>query len=215
MTQTHQTVIAQMEQSMHASDYIINLVLSVILIVGVYQFYFWCQRNHARKPREFRLPIDDSIPYWPRWVWIYSCLYYPIIVYINFVMASPRQFNHVAMSFMVLLMMQMVFFVFFPVTVPEQWRDINQRRGRSERFLAFVQKYDGRSNSFPSMHTSVATLTALHLYSNTGPVAMAFPALIALSCLFTKQHYVLDLPAGALLGGLAFWIYQFTYSATF
>jgi membrane-associated phospholipid phosphatase len=200
---------------MQPSDYFVNIVLSVILIVGVYQFYFWCQRNHIAQPRELKLPLDDNIPYWPRWVWIYSCLYYPIIIYINFVMESPRQFVHVAMSFMVLLMMQMVFFVFLPVMVPEEWRVINQRRGHSERFLAFVQRFDARSNSFPSMHTSVATLTALHLYPHTGPAIVLFPVLIALSCLFTKQHYVLDLPAGAALGGVAFWIYRFTYGSPF
>jgi len=200
---------------MKPSDYVVDLVLSVILIVGVYQFYFWCQRQSVARPREFRLPIDDAIPYWPRWVWIYSCLYYPIIVYINFVMDSPRQFTHVAMSFMVLLMMQMLFFVFMPVNVPEEWRVINQRRGRSERFLAFVQSFDARSNSFPSMHTSVATLTALHLYSHAGPWVIAFPVLIGLSCLFTKQHYVIDLPAGAGLGWLAFWVYRVTYTSSF
>jgi hypothetical protein len=27
-----------------------------------------------------------------------------------------------------------------------------------------------------------------------------------LSCLFTKQHYLIDLPAGAGLGALMFWI---------
>ena len=61
------------------------------------------------------------------------------------------------------------------------------------------------------MHTSVATLTALHLYPAFGPVVIAFPALIALSCLFTKQHYVVDLPAGALLGWFAFELYQIIY----
>src|SRR6185503_14426815 len=60
----------------------------------------------------------------------------------------------------------------------------NTGRGRSERFLAFVQTFDARSNSFPSMHTSVAMLTALHLYSSLGPVVFVFPALIALSCLY-------------------------------
>lgn len=196
---------------MQPTDYFINLVLSVILIVGVYQFYFWCQRNYLTEPRQLKLPVDEMIPYQPRWVWIYSFLYYPIIVYINFVMETPRQFLHVAMSFMVLLALQMMFFVFFPVATPEAWRKNNQRRGYSERFLAFVQKFDDRSNSFPSMHTSVATLTALHLLPHTGPVALAFPVLIALSCLFTKQHYVLDLPAGALLGGVVFALYQVTY----
>src|SRR5204862_7937874 len=105
--------------AMKPLDYLINLVLSVILIVGVYQFYFWCQRNYRARPRQLKLPLDEMIPYQPRWVWIYSGLYYPVIVYINFVMESPRQFLHVAMSYIVLLAAQMLFFVFFPVTTPE------------------------------------------------------------------------------------------------
>jgi membrane-associated phospholipid phosphatase len=192
-------------------DYTINLILSVILIVGVYQFYFWCQRHQLTTPRELKLPVDDWIPYWPGWVWIYSCLYYPVIVYINFVMESPRQFLHVAMSFMVLLGLQIPFFVLFPVATPEHWRSHNRQRDWSERFLAFVQSFDQRVNSFPSMHTSVATLTALHLYACTGPWVFVFPVLIALSCLFTKQHYLIDLPAGAGLGWVAYKIYELLY----
>ena len=196
---------------MQSIDRLAQLVVSAFLIVGVYQFYFWCQRNYVASPREFRLPIDDRIPYRPRWVWIYSFLYYPVIVAINWTVTSPRQFLYVAISYMLLLASQMIFFIFLPVTTPAEWRTAVTGRGRSERFLAFVQSFDGRSNSFPSMHTSVATLTALHLYPSFGPVVIAFPALIALSCLFTKQHYVVDLPAGALLGWVAFELYQIIY----
>lgn len=181
-------------------DRTIQLLLSVVLIIGIYQFYFWCQRNPVGAPRQLRLPVDDWIPYSPRWVWIYSCLYYPVIVYINFVIESPRQFLYIATSFLLLLVFQMAFFVLFPVATPVEWRAVNQRRSRSERFLAFVQRFDASSNSFPSMHTSVAMLTALHLQPHLGTWAFCFPLLIALSCLFTKQHYVVDLPAGATLG---------------
>jgi membrane-associated phospholipid phosphatase len=196
---------------MQPIDRIVQLVISAFLIVGVYQFYFWCQRNHVTPPREFRLPIDDRIPYRPRWVWIYSFLYYPVIVAINWTVTSPRQFLYVAISYMLLLGFQMLFFVFLPVATPAEWRTCTTGRGRSERFLAFVQNYDARSNSFPSMHTSVATLTALHLYAAFGPMVVAFPVLIGLSCLFTKQHYIVDLPAGALLGWLVFKLFQMIY----
>lgn len=192
---------------MKITDYAINLVLSVFLIVGVYQFYFWCQRNYVASPRELKLRVDEWIPYWPSWVWIYSCIYYPLILYLNFVLESSRQFTHVAISYLLLLGLQMAFFVLFPVATPEHWRAINRRRTLSERFLAFVQRFDARSNSFPSMHTSVAMLTALHLIPHLGAAAFAFPVLIALSCLFTKQHYVIDLPAGALLGWFTFHAY--------
>jgi membrane-associated phospholipid phosphatase len=196
---------------MQATDRVIQLVISGFLIVGVYQFYFWCQRNHIAAPREFRLPIDDRIPYRPRWVWVYSFLYYPVIVAINWLVTSPRHFLYVAISYMLLLAFQMAFFTLMPVATPLEWRTCNTGSGHSERFLAFVQSLDARSNSFPSMHTSVATLTALHLYSGLGAWAFAFPVLIALSCLFTKQHYIVDLPAGALLGWFAFGLFKLIY----
>jgi len=192
---------------MKITDYAVNLVLSVFLIVGVYQFYFWCQRNHLTAPRELRLRLDDWIPYWPSWVWIYSCIYYPLILYLNFVMESPRHFTHVAVSYVLLLGLQMAFFVLFPVTTPEHWRSFNRQRTLSERFLALVQRFDARSNSFPSMHVSVAMLTSLHLLPQLGVLAFAFPLLIALSCLFTKRHYLLDLPAGAALGWVVHGLY--------
>lgn len=184
-------------------DYVIHLVLSVILIVGGYQFYFWCQRHPLTTPREFRFTLDERVPFWPRWVWIYSLLYYPAILYVNWVVDSSRQFVYLAVSFLGLLAMQMACFILFPVETPESWRLINGRRTWSERFLAVVQGLDARSNSFPSMHTSVAMLTALHLQSHLGIWAYLLPVLIALSCLFTKQHYAVDLPAGAALGWLA------------
>jgi membrane-associated phospholipid phosphatase len=194
------------------SDLVIQLAMSVILIIGVYQFYFWCQRNQLRKPQQLRSRLDDIIPFQPSWVWIYSCLYYPVIVYINFVTNSPRHFLYLAMSYILLLGFQMAFFVLFPVATPPEWRVCPTGGGdASLRFLALVQRFDASSNSFPSMHTSVATLTALHLTPALGAWAYLFPVLIALSCLFTKQHYVVDLPAGAGLGWLVFQLFRLIY----
>jgi len=189
------------------SDYLIDLLLSLMLIVGVYQFYFWCQRNPLAPTREFATRWDEGIPYRPQWVWIYSGLYYPLILYLNMIINSPRQFTHMAASYLLLLCGQMACFVFFPVSTPEHWRAYNQRRGLSERLLACVQRFDARSNSFPSMHVSVATLTALHLQPHLGAAAFAFPVLVGLSCLYTKQHYLVDLPPGALLGWSVYRLY--------
>ena len=186
--------------AMALTDYVLHLILSVFLIIGVYQFYFWCQRNVIEQPRDLSLGIDERIPYWPIWVWIYSFLYYPMILYINLVVESPREFTHLAISYILLLGFQMIVFILFPVQTPEGWRARNARRNLSERFLAFVQSIDGRSNSFPSMHCSVAMLTALHLMPHLGPAIFAFPVLIGLSCLFTKQHFVIDVPVGLALG---------------
>jgi hypothetical protein len=185
-------------------DYGIHLLMTVFLIFGVYQFYFWCQRHPATTCRTLPAAIDERLPFWPAWAWIYSFLYYPAIVYLNWTVTSPTHFNHLAMSFFLLLAGQMVFFVFFPVETPAHWREINRGRTFSERFLLFVRRFDAPSNCFPSMHVSVAMLTALHAQASLGPAVFLFPLLIALSCVFTKQHYLLDLPAGAALGWGAF-----------
>lgn len=194
---------------MNATDYILHLTLSAFLIIGVYQFYFWCQRNYVTQPRELKLPVDDWIPYRPSWVWVYSFLYYPVILYINWIVESARDFTHIAGSYLLLLLFQMVFFLFFPVATPESWRRSDETKSCSERFLAFVQSFDAESNSFPSMHTSVAMLTALHLYPSLGGWVFLFPFLIGLSCLFTKQHYLIDVPAGAVLGWFTFYLFGF------
>ena len=188
---------------MSHTDFAAHLILSTVLIIGAYQFYFWCQRNPLGPVREFRLSLDDRIPFWPGWVWIYSLLYYPAILFTAWEVDSSREFVYLALSFLGLLAMQMAFFILFPVATPESWRTLNGGRTWSERFLALVQRFDARSNSFPSMHTSVAMLTALYLQPHFGTWVYGFPALIALSCLFTKQHYLVDLPAGAALGWLA------------
>jgi len=189
---------------MSPTDHLIQLTMSVFLIFGVYQFYFWCQRQSFRSVIRLHSPLDEGIPFWPAWAWIYSFLYYPAIVYLNWVVSSPRHFLYLAMSFFVLLFLQMAFFLFVPVATPEHWRANTAGPGLSRRFLRFVQKFDQPSNCFPSMHVSVATLTALHAQPHLGGVAYGFPILIAASCVFTKQHYVLDLPCGAVLGWVAF-----------
>ncbi|HEY1265812.1 MAG TPA: phosphatase PAP2 family protein [Candidatus Binatia bacterium] len=192
---------------MNFIDYSLDLMLSVFLIVGAYQFYFWCQRHPLAASRELKVKLDERIPYRPNWVWIYSFLYYPAILYLNWVVDSPAQFTRMAANFLLLLGLQMVFFIGFPVATPASWRQLNARRTLAERFLAYVQRVDAPSNCFPSMHVSVATLTALYLYPTLGPWAILFPILIAASAVFTKQHYLADLPAGAALGWATFKIF--------
>ena len=127
---------------MRPADYVINLVLSGVLIVGAYQFYFWCQRNAPFEAREFGSFIDDRIPYVPGWVWVYSFLYYPAILYVNLVLESPEQFTQVASSYMLLLALQLPCFLVFPVCTPLKWRVPPESRTLSERYLAFVQRFD-------------------------------------------------------------------------
>lgn len=192
---------------MSIADYVVNFTLTVVLIVGAYQFYFLPQRKPFRAPRLLPTQIDNLIPFHPEWVWVYSGLYYPAIIALVFTVESFEKFNKIAFSFLCLLLMQMACFYLFPIRTPSSWREFGGEKSLSARFLKFVYDFDAPTNCFPSMHVSVATLTAIHLAENMAPVwgqcavlSYAFPILIGLSAIFTKQHYIIDLPAGAALG---------------
>lgn len=196
-------------------EHLINLMLAIVLIVGGYQFYFFPQKRTIFRSREFFNKIDERIPFYPSLIWVYSGLYYPIIIVLVLTIDNFRTFNYTAFNFIILLTVHLLFFFLFPVQVPNSWRDVEIDNSLSVRFLRFVHSYDGRSNCFPSMHVSVATLTSLHLIRNLqdsyGDIVILFylfPVLIAFSCVFTKQHYIIDIPAGALLGygSYALWI---------
>lgn len=103
---------------MNFQDYFVNLILSGVMIIGAYQFYFYTQRHPLRKEIVWNSPIDEKIPFRPRWSWIYSFLYYPAILYLNIIATDHRHFNMMAFSFLMLLFMQMLFFWLFPVSTP-------------------------------------------------------------------------------------------------
>ena len=193
-------------------DLIVAIIMTVFLIVGVYQFYFFTQNHMIKKPKQFDMKIDRLFKFTGWWVWLYSGLYYPMIVLIVLTLDDMKHYNYTAMSFFLLLFMQMVFFRYYPVETPPEWRDFGESNTLSVRFMKFVQSYDDNTNCFPSMHVSVATLVALHMWSNVGDVVgyypFLFPVIIAFSALWTKQHYVVDVIAGVPLGWLAWKAYE-------
>lgn len=197
---------------MPVQDLVVAIIMTIFLIVGVYQFYFFTQNHMIKEPKRINMKIDNLFKFKGWWVWIYSGLYYPMIVLIVLTMEDMRHYNYTAMSFFLLLFMQMAFFRYYPVETPPEWRDFGESNTLSVRFMKFVQSYDDNTNCFPSMHVSVATLVALHMWTNVGDMVgywpFLFPVLIAFSALWTKQHYLVDVIAGAPLGWLAWFAYE-------
>jgi membrane-associated phospholipid phosphatase len=193
----------------------IEVAMTVVLILGGYQFYFWAQRQRFYEARYLTTRFDAMIKYDPRWVWIYSGLYYPMIVICALSMPDWLSFCRSVGCFLALLAVQMVFFLRLPVAIPAEWRSspevIAWHGTRSQAFIDLVWSYDKLRNSMPSMHVSVATLVDLTIWSNwpiAGYVGGLFPVLIAASALKTKQHYVVDVIPGAALGAAVFWFWR-------
>ena len=200
------------------SDALIAFSLAALLIVGGYQIYFLPQKYPFRGSASLLLAIDRKIPFKPRWVWVYSLLYYPFVVSTILTIRDFRQFAYTAANFMILLAMQVTIAFLFPVRTPAHWRIYDAKNSISEKFLSVVHSVDKGGNCFPSMHIAVVTLSALHTTTNlhdklgmNAYAVFALPILIAVSTLFTKQHYILDIPAGVALAIAVFMLHRFIY----
>jgi len=198
-------------------DRVLELWITVVMIVGGYQFYFWAQRQTFFDARYFETKWDQKINFDPRWVWIYSGLYYPMILLAALSVPTWAEYAYTVGCFLSLLAIQVTFFVLWPVAIPATWRDashVHEARGskpRSMRMLDMVWSYDKLRNSLPSMHVSVAMMVDLTIGRNwptMGIICAAFPLLIAISALKTKQHYVVDVVPGAMLGAATFFVWH-------
>ena len=203
---------------MELFDRILELFITVVLIVGGYQFYFWAQRQRFFDARYFETSWDRKINFDPRWVWIYSGLYYPMILLAALSVSTWTEFAHTVGCFLTLLALQVTVFVLWPVAIPGHWRicrSVTAARDdypHSMRMLDMVWSFDKLRNSLPSMHVSVAMMVDLTIGANwpiAGYVGLAFPLLIATSALKTKQHYVAVVIPGALLGAAVFFGWQY------
>lgn len=195
------------------------MMITIVLIVGGYQFYFWAQRQTWQPARYIETRWDHRVKFDPRWVWIYSGLYYPMIVLAAWSTPTWQAYAYTVGSFLCLLVLQVSIFLTLPVAIPADWRVQPGARMQwplSMRMLDMVWSFDKLRNSMPSMHVSVATMVDLTIWQNwpvAGYVGGLFPLLIGISALKTKQHYVLDVVPGAITGAAVFFLYRWAISA--
>lgn len=202
-------------------DRFLEIFITIVLIVGGYQPYFWAQRQTFYPAKYLTTRLDSWVTFDPRWVWIYSGLYYPMILLVAMAQPDWRSYAVTVGGFLFLLACQMYFFLRHPVAIPNTWRlhprvrDARKIYPRSMRFMDTVWSYDKLRNSMPSMHVSVATmvdLTISHSWPGFAYVGWLFPVLIGASAIKTKQHYVVDVIPGAAMGAAAFFLWRWLVS---
>ena len=188
-------------------EYLEFAVLIAAILTGGYQLYFWVQRHNYRyATRCFKIDLDDRIPFWPQWIWIYNLLYYVMIGLTVVSIESLQEGVHLIFGGLMLLLSGTAVFYFFPTEVPASFRDF-QVSGLATRYIRFVQSFDNSRNAFPSMHCAVAAYVGLILIDLPflGPlVGYGFIVLLTVSCLVVKQHVIVDTLTGIALGFVVF-----------
>ena len=193
-----------------------SVVLAAV-VAGGYQLYFWAQRNKLHMPaKSMKLAIDDKIPFMPRMVWIYSLLYYTMIGFTTISIRDISQGVHFIFGGLILLSTGALFYYLYPTTVPASYRSY-KINSLSTRYLAFIQSMDNERNAFPSMHSAIAAYVGL-VVSELPVIGLwlgySFIVVIAVSCVTTKQHVLVDTIAGVILGAVVFYVNNWAYCQT-
>ncbi len=141
--------------------------------------------------------IDRSVPFTPEWVWVYL-LYYPFCFMPLFLLNNIDTFRRVAGAYLLEFVLAFIVFLSFPV---KMIRPAVVPGTLSTKAVGIIYRIDPGFNVFPSLHVANSLLVALIFYRYNRRLGIFFiliACLISVSTLFVKQHYFLDIVAGAL-----------------
>jgi membrane-associated phospholipid phosphatase len=188
--------------------------IAMVLLVSLVPFYilipaFW--PPHTRYAPE--LELDRAFPLIPAWAFVYGALYLFLILLPIFVVRQTEQIRRTVFAYLLVwITSYVVFFVGYPTVAPRPDKVIGE--GFAVWGLRALYSSDPPYNCFPSLHVAhsfVSALTCYRVHRGLGIVATIAAALVALSTLFTRQHYVLDVIAGVLLAVVAYIIFLRNY----
>jgi membrane-associated phospholipid phosphatase len=186
----------------------INAIVSLALGAGIYlvnEIYYVL--NHGPAVWNLRTPLDAALPVVPPFIIPYVSLeplvYFTLIVFLLF---RTKVFQSAALAVITAMLVSYFFYFFFQTEVI---RPVLAGTDLFTRMIRDVYAGDNPFNDFPSLHTSVSTILAIHWLRfdrRAGILASIWAALIVASTVLIKQHYVADVISGLLLAFGVSWL---------
>jgi membrane-associated phospholipid phosphatase len=154
-----------------------------------------------RSTELLRTRLDDAIPFWPWTSWCYLPVYAAIFIMSIGGFRSRDLFNRALRAVALVMFVGGLGHLFVRAEYPRPllhppYGDL------STTFMAWVQRVDRPGNVFPSLHVAQTSTLAFLLYRDRprlGLVAIVLGAILALSTLTTKQHFIADVISGYAL----------------
>jgi len=156
--------------------------------------------------------LDRALTLEPVWALVYGALYLFLIVLPVFVVREREHIRRTFLAYLAVWITAYVIFMVYPTVAPRPDKVIG--KGFAKWGLRFLYEADPPYNCFPSLHVAhsfVSALTCYPVHRRVGIFATLAAAVVAISTLLTKQHYVLDVVAGVALAFVAYWVILRTY----
>jgi membrane-associated phospholipid phosphatase len=187
-----------------------NAGICLLLAVGVFlSNEIYSLLNHGPAVLNLRTPIDTALPVVPVFVIPYVFLnpfvYATLILFLLF---RTKVFQSACLAVISAMMISYGFYIF---AQSEVIRPVLLGADLFTRMIRDVYAGDNPFNDFPSLHTSVSTILAVHWFRvdrRLGIVIAIWTALIVASTVLIKQHYVPDVVLGLALAFGLCWLYM-------
>ena len=177
----------------------------VILMLLVPGYVFIAGRVASATLHAPALPWDDAVPLQPVWALIYGALYLFLILLPVLVVRDEGHIRRTFWAYVAVWVTAYACFLLYPTVAPRPREVVGD--GFAVWGLRILYDADPPYNCFPSLHVAhsfVSALSCWRLHRRLGVAALVCASLVALSTLFTKQHYVADVIAGTLLAVAAY-----------
>jgi membrane-associated phospholipid phosphatase len=181
-----------------------NLLL-IPAILGTNLIYE--QLNHGPYRIMLQTPVDRALPVLP----VFAIPYISLIPYIGislvaFLFISARVYRSAAITMIIVWFISYACYFFLQSYVA---RPNIPGTDPFSMLVRGIYASDRPYNDFPSLHTSLSTIIAIHWWRidrRIGVLATLWTALIIASTVLVKQHYLADLGGGLALGTAASWL---------
>jgi membrane-associated phospholipid phosphatase len=158
------------------------------------------------------LPLDRAVTVQPAWMLVYGSLYVFIGILPLLVVRSAELFRRALASYLAVMLVAFAGFLAYPTLAPRP--DVVPGDGFAAWSLRLMYDIDTPYGCFPSLHVAwafVSALTCYRVHAGVGWVAAGWATLIGVSTLYTKQHYLVDVIAGAAMALVAYAVFIRTY----
>jgi len=159
------------------------------------------------------LALDRLLPLIPTWALIYGALYLFLIMLPVFVIQQDQLIRRTVWAYLTVWIVSFICFLLYPTHAPRP--DQVTGSGFGVWGLRALYDSDPPFNCFPSLHVAhsfVSALACYRVHRTLGLVAISCASLVAISTLFTKQHYVADVIVGIFLALAAYGAFLHKYS---
>ena len=182
------------------------LAAAVVALAPLYFVIgFWTRDWPVYRPE---IALDRVVPLQPAWMLVYGSLYVFAFLLPIAVVRQPGLFRQALKAFLAVMIVAYAGFMLFPTAGPRP--DAVPGAGFFSWTLRVLYDIDPSHGCFPSLHVAYAFVSALTVYRvhrGVGIAALVWTALIGASTLFTKQHFVVDVIAGALMAYAAYLLF--------